>query len=79
MAFGSFSVGANPGEPAILSKGSNPGGGLSGPLSFGEKCALAQQQANRATNMSWAEHEVARIRSISVDAALKKPRLYGPR
>jgi hypothetical protein len=79
MAFGAFAMPGNPGEPAVLSTGSAPRSGLSGPLSNGERRALEQQAKNRATNMSWAEHEDARIRSISVDTDLKRPRLFPAR
>jgi hypothetical protein len=79
MAFGAFNLATNPGEPAVMSKGSNPGSELSRPLSFGEREALKQQAANRATvGMTPGDHEAAKLRAITVDAALKMARFHGP-
>jgi hypothetical protein len=75
MAFGAFAMPGNPGEPAIMSKGSgNPAEGR-GPLGWGERKALEMQAANRATEgMTPGEVEARNLRSITIDRAIKAPR-----
>jgi hypothetical protein len=76
VAFGSFNLHTNPSDPAMLSKGSNPGGGLSRPLSFGEQQALAMQEKNRASAAGSHAQVEARQAAPAVDTAAKAPRFF---
>jgi hypothetical protein len=79
LPFGTFHLDGNPGPPARADSAKQTDLGFERPLSFGEREALAMQASNRqAVGMTPGEFEARNLAIISVDADIKRPRLFGP-